>query len=275
MRLRATLPVLGALLAAATAAGCSGGGTTGSGTGTTGSGAATGPAGAAHAKALLAASLATARKEPSVHFVATSSEPTRSIKIVANAATTAGTQTITIVVTKKAGHVTAMYTGGKIYFKGDTVGLEVYLGMPSSIAPHYAGQWISFTSSDKGFSSIAKSLTMTDAVGQISVDPPLTLGGRATVNGTAAQAVQGTTTTLSSKGHHGSATLWIATHGAPLPVRYQGTGTQATKKEVGQVDFSRWGLAVQPVAPAHAVPASSITLPSAGSSSGSTSGSGG
>ena len=240
--------------------------------------AAAGPAGAAAprksrpnpAQSLLNSSLAAAGRQSSVHFVATSTVATRSIKIVANAGPKAGTQAVTIRVSRRTGTVTGRYVAGAVYFRGDTVGLESYLGMPASIAPTYAGRWISFTSSDQGYGSIAESMTLKAAVAQISVAAPITVGGQTTVGGTPAKSVRGTTTALSSKGHRGSATLYVAATGSPLPLVYQGSGMQSKQKETGKVVFSRWGRSVSPVAPSGAVPASSITTPttSAGSGSG-------
>jgi len=217
------------------------------------------------AAVLLAGSLKSADRQRSVHFVATSTLSTRSIVIVANAGVTSGTQTITVRVNKKVGRVTGRYTGGTVYFQGNTVGLESYLGMPSSIAPTYAGRWIAFTSSDQGYSQIAGSMTLATAVDQVSVSPPITSGGRAKVNGASVELIRGTTTTLSSKGQHGAAVADVATGGAHLPVRYQGTGKQGKQSASGQVVFSRWGLKVSPRAPSSSVPASSITVPQSGS----------
>jgi hypothetical protein len=221
---------------------------------------------------LLSDSVKAADRQRSVHFVATSSLATKSIVIVANAGTASGTQTITMRVGKSTGHVTGRYTGNTVYFRGDTVGLVSYLGMPSSIAPKYANRWISFISSDQGYSQIAGSMTLQSAVSQISLTAPVTGGNRARVNGTNVFVVRGTTTSLSAKGQHGDAVLDVDATGAHLPVRYQGTGHQKSETTRGQVSFSRWGLRVNPSAPSGAVPASSITVPSSGSSSGSSSG---
>jgi len=226
------------------------------------------------AQSLLASSLAVAGRQSSVHFVATSTVGTRSIRIVANASPSAGTQTVTIRVSKKTGTITGRYVDDAVYFRGNTVGLESYLGMPASIAPTYAGRWISFTSSDQGYSSIAASMTLKSAVAQISVAAPITAGGRTTVGGTPARSVRGTTTALSSKGKHGSATLYVAATGSPLPLVYQGTGMQSKQKETGKVVFTQWGRSVRPVAPSGAVPASSITTPTTSAGSSGSSGSG-
>jgi hypothetical protein len=223
-------------------------------------------------KALLAASLKAAGKQSSVHSVATSTVGTQSIKITADAATKAGTQVIILREGKKTGHLTGRYVNNTVYFRGDTIGLEDYLGMPATLAPKYSGKWISFASTTQGYSSVANSMTVSAAVSQISVKAPITSSGQTTVNGQAAVGVRGTTTTLSSKGKKGTATLYVSAKGSPLPIRYLGTGIQKKQKETGQVTFSKWGETVSPTAPTGAVPASSITTSTSSSSSSSTTG---
>jgi uncharacterized OsmC-like protein len=210
-------------------------------------------------KTLLAASLAAAGTQTSVHYVATSSVGTRSLEITADASTTAGTQSIVLREGKTTGHVTGRFVDKIVYFRGDTVGLEDYLGMPATLAPKYNGQWISFSSTTKDYSSIAKSLTLSAAIAQISVSAPLTGGGHTIVDGKAAVGLRGTTTALSSKGKKGSATLYVSAKGSPLPVAYRGTGKQKKQKETGTVTFSRWGETVSPAVPAKSVAASTIS----------------
>jgi len=217
-------------------------------------------------KSLLAASLRAARKESSVHFVATSAVGTRSITITGDASASAGSQVIVLHEGKSTGHVTGRYVDKAVYFRGDTIGLEDYLGMPSTLAPKYSGKWIAFGSSTPNYSSIAKSMTLSAAVAQISVKAPITRGAHATVDGQAAVSVLGSTTTLSSKGKKGTATLYVAAKGSPLPISYLGTGKQKEQSETGKVSFSKWGEKVSPSVPPNAVPASSISGSGSGSS---------
>lgn len=218
-------------------------------------------------KSLLAASLKAAGKEPSVHFVATSAVGTRSITITGDASAGAGSQVIILHEGKQTGHVTGRYVDKAVYFRGNTIGLEDYLGMPTTLAPKYSDKWISFGSSTPDYSSIAKSMTLSAAVAQISVKAPVTSGVHSTVDGQAAVSVLGTTTTLSSKGKKGTATLYVAAKGSPLPISYLGTGKQKKQSETGKVTFSKWGEKVSPSAPPNAVPASSISGSSSGSGS--------
>lgn len=210
-------------------------------------------------KALLAASLDAARAQSSVHYVATSVVGNESIRVTADTANTAASQEVVLHVGKGTGNVTARLVDSTAYFRGDALGLEDYLGMPSTLAPKYAGQWISFSSSTKSYSSIAKSMSLTSAIDQISVDAPLSGGDKTTRGGRSAVDIEGTTTSLSSKGNKGTATLYVSAKGSPLPLAYHGTGKQKKKSETGTVTYSKWGETVSPQVPAKSVPSSSIS----------------
>ena len=128
--------------------------------------------------------------------------------------------------------------------------------MPSSLAPKYVNTWISFTSASTGFSSIADSVLLPAAVSQISFSTPVTLVSDR-VAGHPVSALHGMTSTLSAKGGQGPATLLVADT-TSLPVSFAGQGSGASKAARGQVDYSKWGETVTVVAPAHAIPSSSI-----------------
>jgi len=234
-----------------------------------------GPAGAAGSTpaALVAASQAAAAKQSSVRFVANSSLGDESISIVADAARSAGVETIRLRKASQVGLVTARYTGNAVYFKGNANGLGGYIGMPSTLATKYAGKWIAFTPSQKNYAAIARSMTLPAAVAQISIDPPFTSSAGPRVGGLPTVVVHGTTSTLSSSGNKGTATLTIRSTGSPLPVSFAGRGTQSGKTETGQVVFSRWGEPVHAVAPSSSVNASTITAGGTGSTGSSGSGS--
>ncbi len=206
-------------------------------------------------KALLAASLAAAKSQPSVHFVAVSTIGTQSIAITGDVAKVKGKETVVVTSGKNTGHVAVRLVRQAVYFRGDATGLSGYLGMPSTLATKYVGTWIKFGPSSPTYKNISKAITIGSAVDQISVKAPLADGGTATVDGVSAVSVTGTTTDLGGKG---PAALYLPAQGNVLPVRYTGQGTQKKKKVTGQVDFSHWGESFTVTAPANSVAASSI-----------------
>src|SRR5271166_5357626 len=216
-------------------------------------GAATSPAALAAATspaAPAAATEAAAAKQQSVHYVAGSILGTESITIVADVARSSGLETIRLRDARQTGLVSAGY-----------------VGMPSTLATRYAGKWIAFTPTQKSFAAIAKSLTLSAAVGQISIGPPFTSSTGPTVGNVPTVLVRGTTTMFSSSGAKGRASLSIRTNGTPLPVTFAGRGSQSGKTESGQVVFSGWNEPVHVVAPSSSVNASSISSSGSGSSS--------
>ena len=133
-----------------------------------GAGAASSPA------ALVAASKSAATKQHSAHFVAVSSLGANSVTIVADVGQASGTETIRLRNSGQTGLISGRYDGKAVYFRGDANGLVGYLGMPTSLASKYAGRWIAFTSDQKSYAAIAKSLTLPEAIAQISMAPPNT-----------------------------------------------------------------------------------------------------
>ena len=209
-------------------------------------------------QSLVNASLAAAGKQSSVHYTVFSSAGTRSITLTADVSSNKGQQAIVLRKGKQVGHVNGRLVGGNVYFEGDVYGLTSYLGMPTSLAPKYSGKWIEFTSKESGFSSVSKAFQLSTALSQISIKAPMSISGHSTVNGTSTVNVKGVTTSLSSKGKSGAATLSVSASKSQLPVRFVGLGKQSLGKAYGRVDFSKWGESFTVATPTGAVQASSI-----------------
>ena len=231
-----------------------------------GAGAASSPA------ALVAASKSAATKQHSAHFVAVSSLGANSVTIVADVGQASGKETIRLRNSGQTGLISGRYDGKAVYFRGDANGLVGYLGMPSSLATKYAGRWIAFTSDQKSYAAIAKSLTLPEAIAQISMAPPYTSSTGPRAGGSPTVLVRGTSAAFSSSGSKGSATMTIVGSGTPLPVTFSGSGTQSGKTERGNVVFTKWNEPLNVVAPSSSVNADTITSPSSSGSSSSSSG---
>lgn len=228
------------------------------GTGKTGAGSAgSGGATSVSPQNLVKAAIAAADKAASVHYVASSTYGNRSITLSGDASGTEGEQHVVLRFGSSVGHVTSRLVGKVIYLRSDKAGLTQYLGMSSSVAAKYAGKWIAFDSSENGFASTASSLTVKAAVKQISITGPFRTTSLA-VGGNRAVQVTGTTSSLSSKGSKGAATLVIPSTGTPLPIRYEGRGVQNKKHATATVAYSNWDEALHLTKPKGAIPASSI-----------------
>jgi len=223
-------------------------------------GAAAANAATAAPSSLVTASLTAAAKQTSVHYVTVSSLGSQSISVVGDAATNAGQEAIVVTKGKLRGIVNARFDGQAVYYRANLYGLESYLGMPSTLAPKYTGKWISFTSADQNYPEISKSLTISSVVGDISLKPPMKLAGTKTINAQRTIGVSGTTTAVPTSGKTKDvATLYIATSANQLPVQFGATGKQKNMTEIVKVNFSRWGVPVNPQAPTTSIPASSIS----------------
>lgn len=211
------------------------------------------------ASALVKASLDAGSKQSSVHYVVHSAAGKQSVSLVADASQTKGNQSIVLRDGSKTGHVSGRLVNGSVYFEGDATGLTSYLGMPASLAPKYVDKWIVWTSSDPSYSSVAKNFQVATAIGQISLKAPMSIGRRATVNGTPSVNIVGTTSSLSAKGKKGPATLAVSTSKTHLPVRFAGRGNQKAGKASGTVTFSKWNQDFSVTAPTGAIPVATIT----------------
>ncbi len=209
------------------------------------------------ATAQLRAALAAARAEPSVHFTTSTTLGARNYTVVGDAGHKLGVQTVTVTNGTKTGHVKVRLVHSDFYIEGDTYGLTTYVGMPSNLATEYKNRWIAFGPSTPDFSAIEKSMTVTAAIGQISLDGPLTMT-TSTVAGAPVVVLSGTTTSLSSKGHTGPATLVVAGNGSNLPVSFTGQGKDGTSVARGSIAYSDWGEKLTVTRPANPVPSSKV-----------------
>ena len=215
------------------------------------------PAGST-AKALVTSAVAAAMGQKSVHYVERAAAGKQSVSVVGDVSPTKGRQTITVRDGSSVGHVEGLYTGGRVYFRGDEYGLGSYLGMPTNLARKYAMVWIVFAPSDSGFAQTAKQFTVAGPLSEISLSGKLSVVRTTTVDATAVTVVRGRTGALSSKGRSGTGTLYVTNDGKTLPVRFTGKGREAAGASSGQVDFSRWGEPVEVKAPGGAIPASKV-----------------
>jgi hypothetical protein len=207
-------------------------------------------------KALVNASMMAARHQGSVHITGISTLDGLKETLVADASATSGQQEVVIHQGKTLGHVSGRLAGGKVYLKGDEVGLTGYLGMSASAAPKYANKWIVFPPSSKSFSQISGEFTLKGAVADIALAAPFSMGGHSRVNDTPAVVVKGTTST----GQTGSpAQLFVAVGPNPLPLRFVVHDPSGSGKNYGQLDFSNWGEKVSVPVPTKAIPSSSVT----------------
>lgn len=158
------------------------------------------------------------------------------------------------VISPEGAHATVLVVAGEAYIQGDSAALANYFGFPSSASAQMAGKWISFQSTDSGFSTISSAVTLKSDFSQIELSGPLTKGPVTELDGQRVIPIHGTEAAPGGEASV-SATLYVADQGRILPVELQASGQGATETVI----WSNWGQAVNLVAPSDAVPVSSIS----------------
>jgi hypothetical protein len=150
--------------------------------------------------------------------------------------------------------VSIVLSEGTVYFSGNTKGLVNYFGLTKAAAATLADRWVSASSSDSAYPSLAAGLTLSSALKEVSPTGSIVRGKPRTVDGRL-------TTSLSGTGPAGitRVTLFVAADGKSLPVEAVGSGGSAEKASGEIVTFSRWGEAVRVPVPSESIPISTVS----------------
>jgi hypothetical protein len=212
---------------------------------------------------VLAASKSAADAELSLHYSSTTKVPAQSVTVTITGDVSAaeGQQTIVANINGQVGHVSVDLVDGSAYFRGDEPGLANFMGLPLALSSQYANKWISLSSSDSGYSTVAAGLTTASVLGEIAISRPLSLKGNPEVlghraiglGGTASAAVPGSTKKVAIP-----VRLYVQARGKALPVLYTKSPTVNKKKESLSVAFGDWNEHVSVTAPVGATPISAL-----------------
>jgi len=205
---------------------------------------------------IVAAAVAATARQSSFHFVETANQAGGGVSIVADIGESSGEQHVTILNGGKIAHLTFLLAGGIAYFEGNPVGLAGFTGLSAKLSAKYAGKWISVTSANQSFSSIAGTLSVrTAALQLVKVPGTLTKGATSTQLGHRVVAVKAAE---SSSSGSLKLTMYVATTGAALPVLVAGTTTSNGGARSVSARFSEWGETVHVTAPSRAVPIATV-----------------
>jgi hypothetical protein len=200
----------------------------------------------------MAEAIGAVRAAGSVRVVAHTASRSKAITFIDDISATGGRERIA---TSGGGHATFLLIAGVGYLRGNAAALENYYGLPASAATRISGRWISFHQGDQGYQKLTSQLRFSYFIDLITLQAPLARRGPSFVGNRPAVGVQGTVSDASGAPPGGSATLYVASTGRPLPLSfiYHFKGIRS------QVRFSNWGEAVKPAPPANSVPASSFS----------------
>ncbi len=146
-----------------------------------------------------------------------------------------------------------------IYLKTNSTNfLMSSFSMTAAQAATAKNQWIMISSTDSTYSSIAQSLTITQAVGiYYPTKAKATLGNQVTINGVAASPLSGVTHPAKNATQTTTVNVAVSTS---LPLTAKLTAEETGKPtETKEATFSKWGGAVSVVAPSSSTPLATFT----------------
>ena len=200
---------------------------------------------------MIASILEAGKAKSSVHYTSEGDYGPVQIDFVGDATITEGIQRITYSKAKQTGHVTVIVSGNTAYVRGDAFTLENYIGFAKVAASKYAGRWVRFPHTDKGYATVAAGVTLSDAVDELKLQGRLSKVPVTTIDGRRVLGVRGT---LSAAGHNSIVDTVYAQASGLLPVRE--VVTQGTSKLT--VDYSKWNTPFGLDAPKRSTPISVV-----------------
>jgi hypothetical protein len=210
---------------------------------------------------LYAKVLANVSRASSVQYVATSSGTqsgaTTELHFTADVSASGGKQTATWSGGGTKGTFTIIVTGSGTYLNADAASLATFFGaMPPANSSTYAGQWISFTSTDKLYKSLHSDITLAAVASSLRFDPSsdhAISGGAVVITG---QPLSSSTTPAGEKA---STTMTVSSQsGLPEEQSFSASDNGAT--ETSSISFSDWNKAVTATAPSGSITWASVAL---------------
>jgi hypothetical protein len=198
---------------------------------------------------MLTKALAAATTAGSMHFTVTEKSSSSSSTDDQNASLDSGTQVLTY---SSGASATFRLVDGVAYLRANAGALAELF--PNKAVASLAGRWIATHPGDPGYEDVTDGMTLATALPEFTPTGTLTSTGPQTVDGKAVIGVKGVTPPNIGIPEGQPAILYVMATGQPLPVSFQaGAGAD---QEIAT--FSQWGEAVNPVAPAHPVPITSV-----------------
>jgi hypothetical protein len=210
----------------------------------------------------LASIVAAASAQASVHYTSTTDFGAEQVSFVGDAGLVDGSQTITYTKSGKTGHVTVIVSGGAAYIRGDAFTLKNYIGFAAAPATDYAGKWVRFPKTDKGYATLAAGVTLPSVVSELGLGGRLTSVPTTTIGAQQVFGVRGTD--APAKGVATVNTVYARAVGTRLPV--EEVATHGSIKLT--MSFSNWNETIAIPAPNGSVAISVVRNDKKGSGGG-------
>jgi hypothetical protein len=199
--------------------------------------------------AIYSAMLASVHRATSVHYVATSVETSSSeathLHFDAYVGTSAGTNKATWSGSGHSGAFTIITVGSAIYLKADVNSLvDFFAIVPALNASTYASRWISFTPSDKLYSSLRSDLTVASMATSLAFRPTSAVTKASTI------VLHGkpSSSATAPAGEVASAVMTIS-RASKRPITQVFHASYEGATEESTISFSQWDTAILPTAP--------------------------
>jgi hypothetical protein len=208
---------------------------------------------------LYAKALESVSHASSVHYVAlstgTSSEGTTHLRFVADVGVSSGTQVTTWSGANEKGSFAVITIGSATYLKADADSLVTFFGaIPAANASAYSGRWISFTPSDKLYSSLRGDLTLAEIAASLEFHPEAdrrASGRRIVVTGLPVESAK----TPAGEKASTSMTISSVTY---LPEQQSFAASDNGATDSSSIVFSDWDTAATAAAPAGSITWASV-----------------
>ena len=210
------------------------------------------------AQRLLRASLASTLNGGSFHYVSRFTSQGSAQTTVGDAGRSSGKQLITI----GPDTFTVLVIGTACYFRGNTRQMVEQLGLPTAVASAHTGQWISLAPGDGPYQSVYVAVTTRSALdANIAFEPHRQLAPSRRA-GYRVLGIRGPMANVTVNGQtqraKGTASLYVTASRPHLPVQYTEQGKIDNQASNLVMTFSKWGEAVDVIAPTGAITYSSL-----------------
>jgi hypothetical protein len=192
----------------------------------------------------------------SVHVVWSTSYGNHVYRNTADVSQLGGLVTIESSVGKSKGTASAVLTPTTAYLRGDVFSLRSTFNFSASGAAKYAGKWLSFTSKQPLYRTIASTATFSSIIASMSLRAPFMTLRASTIGATPVVGIRGIAAgpSDSSIGEGQTITIYLSTD-TGLPVRVLPVSNASSS---WSLNFSSWGEPVVIVEPSGAIASAGI-----------------
>jgi hypothetical protein len=152
---------------------------------------------------------------------------------------------------------TILVIAGVLYMRGNASYLSSQ-GIPQAAASMYDGHWISYSSTDADYASIADEVTLGTALVDGTPTGNLAKTGPRTVDHASVIGISGGLSGPSAAGSTGSETIYVAQHAPYLPVKLVRLQTVKQATYAITATLSRWHENLSIQAPANSTPIATV-----------------